>query len=102
MFGALRNGNNTLQELSVSGNQLKEGGEGTLAEIVSEALRDNQCRLKRLNLGDNQIKGEEARRICEAMLSNTCLQSLDIFGCRIICRHSKSLIIIFRNFTICI
>ena len=73
-------GKGPTEELNVKGNMLGDQG----LEELAEALKKKECKLKVLNVADNDITSAGVSKLASALESNICLEELNL-SCNDIC-----------------
>lgn len=73
-------GKGPTEELNLKGNILEDEG----LEELTEALRKKECRLKILNVAENDITSAGVLKLASALESNACLEELNL-SCNEIC-----------------
>lgn len=86
-------GKGPTEELNFKGNMLVDEG----LEELTEALRKKECRLKILNIAENDITSSGVSKLSSALESNTCLEELNL-SCNEICGQGVAqLCTVLRN-----
>ena len=77
IFCRLLTRNQTVTEIDLTGN-IELGSDGEAAERLGQALRDQRCVLKKLNLTECNIGNEGVRILCNALQHNSVLEEFHI------------------------
>lgn len=78
-------GKGPTEELNLKGNMLEDEG----LEELTEALKKKECRLKILNVAENDITSAGVLKLASALESNTCLEELNL-SCNEICSQGAA------------
>ena len=78
-------GKGPTEELNLKGNMLEDEG----LEELTEVLKKKECRLKILNVAENDITSSGVWKLSSALESNTCLEELNL-SCNEICSQGAA------------